>query len=606
MSELLLAPSKPQARLCQNLQDTPLGGTAWNRLLQRSETRSVFLTWQWLSTWWEAFRTGAELYTFAVLDGEQLIGIAPLMLRRDADVRVVEFLGMGSSDYCDLIAAGEDKPAVLAAVMEALLRRRDRWDRIRLRNLPEQSSTVAVLSQLELPVDLDIVAEVESVCPALSIETSPHFARTCAHKKSLVRHERYFERLSPLAWQHAMDLDEVRDLLPEFMEQHRDRRFMAGDRSLFDDPRHRRFYERLVQPLLDANWLRFSVLRWRDEILAFHLGFLFDRVYTWYKPTFNVDYARFSPGEVLLKKLIEHALQEDVRELDFTIGDEAFKERFTNVKRNNLRVQIIQKGRTPARRKVRESLQRTIKAHNPALYARIKGLVQGAQAFRARVAPVDEPAEVASGAETSPIAPHATFVPTAIDTAPRFRHPRLGWSRRVLWRVAPVTPRASEFRVQWARYSQIKTLARREALKPAFLMRCLARIRGGERVAVVLWHERPVALVWLARDAQEILGAARLATPLPEQAALVAEFTLAADVLASQQRENLVPALLTFLAAEGVTALYGVEERGGTVPLPRQCGQRVEPVLQCTEVGTLFGSVCLRKTLARGQDGGGS
>lgn len=586
MSELLVAPSQAQARLCQNLQDTPLGGNAWNRLLQRSETRSIFLTWQWLSTWWEAFRAGAELYVIAVLDGSRLIGIAPLMLRHTDGQRVIEFLGMGSSDYCDFIAARDDKPAVLAAVFEALLRRRDRWDRIRLRNLPEQSSTALLLSQLSLPTGLEIVAEMESVCPALSLETSPHFAQTCARKKSLVRHTRYFERLAPLHFEHVLDPDEIRDLLPEFMEQHRDRRFMAGDRSLFDDPRHRRFYERFVQELLDANWLRFSVLRWRGEILAFHLGFFYEGIYTWYKPTFNVDYARFSPGEVLLKLLIEHCLANAVREFDFTVGDEAFKERFANVQRKNLRVQIIQRHRIGLRRRLSENLKRTLKERHPGLYARLKQLAYAALYMRQRFAPpADEPLETS---EATPIVPHSTLRAPVDDPTPRFPLRRLGLSRRDLGRVAAVRARPSEFRVQWARYSQIKALARREAQKPTFLMRCLARIRSGERVAVVLWHERPVALVWLARDSNILLQAARFEHRLPEAAGMLADAYLAADLLASQQREHLVPALLTFLAAEGFSALYVLESRGGPPSFPRQCGARIDPVARCIEVGTLF------------------
>ena len=53
MSELLIANRDAQIRLCQNLQDQPLGRSAWNQLHKVSETRSIFLTWQWLSTWWD-------------------------------------------------------------------------------------------------------------------------------------------------------------------------------------------------------------------------------------------------------------------------------------------------------------------------------------------------------------------------------------------------------------------------------------------------------------------------------------------------------------------------------------------------------------------------
>ncbi len=50
----------------------------------------------------------------------------------------------------------------------------------------------------------------------------------------------------------------------------------------------------------------------------------------WYKPTFDISYAKRSPGEVLLKILLEYALEHDVAKFDFTIGDEDYKYRFAN------------------------------------------------------------------------------------------------------------------------------------------------------------------------------------------------------------------------------------------------------------------------------------
>ena len=562
MSDLLIATSEAQVRLCQNLQDQPLGRAAWNRLLEKSETHSIFLTWQWLATWWDCFKDGADLYTFAVLRDDTLIGVAPFRLCREGSERIVEFLGMGSSDYCDVIASPEDKPLVLQEVMQALLRRRDRWDRIRLRYLPEHSSTAALLSQMELPVGLEFHAEEEAVCPALSIETSPPFALACTKKKSLVRHTRYFERLAPIEFRHILDLDEIVDLLPEFMEQHRDRRFMAGDRSLFDDPRHKKFYERMAKELLDTGWLRFTMLRWQGEALAFHLGFVFNRVFTWYKPTFNVDFARYSPGEVLLKKLLEDCLEEDLREFDFTVGNEGFKDRFANVKRANLRVEIVQSRRQPLSNKVRRRVQRHVKENHPTLFARIKGIAQRLGAH---------PAESA-----------------AVNEAPKRRPRRLGITQQVLWRAAPIAAVPSEFRAAWARYSQIKEIARREGLKPDFLIQALRNMRNGQRAVVASWHDRPVGLMWLSRDPQAALIEHGFDVQLPEKAGLIADSYLAADVRASQKKDLLLPTIMTFLAAEGVRGLYRVEGPDDSPSLPQLCGAAVEKIARHTEIALLF------------------
>lgn len=570
MTETLLVGSEVQARQCQNLQDPPLGRAAWNKLLQQSETRSVFLTWQWLSTWWECFGDGATLFTFAVERDGELVGVAPLMVRRDGPTRWVEFLGLGSSDYCDFIAAEDDKPEVVRAVLEALLKRRDRWDRVRLRCLPSTSSTTRVLASLQLPAGWEIVQDVEAPCPALSIETSRSFAETCARKKSLVRHARYFERLAPLEFYHALDVDEVQDRLPEFFEQHRDRRFMAGDHSLFDDPRHRRFYERMVSELLDANWLRFSVLRWRGEALAYHLGFVYDGVFTWYKPTFNVDWARYSPGEVLLKCLLEDALQNDVRVFDFTIGDEPFKERFANVKHHVTRVQIARRAKRGLGERLGDDLRRHVKTRHPRLYARLKAAHSQLRAPQ----------------QSDALGVVSTFKPGAMPPRPRRRAP-VDLVSRILWRAAPLQPVPSEFAAQWARYSHLKEITRREGLHQHFLLACLEKLRRGERAVVASWQDRPVSLLWIAKESQAAVAAAGFETALPAGAAVVTDSYLALDLRGTPRRETLPAVLLTFLAAEGVTALYGVQDTRHPAPVLMQCGTRLVPLVRRMEFAFL-------------------
>lgn len=557
MSEALLSAAEKQSRLCQNLRDLPLGRAAWNRLLRASEVRSVFLTWQWLSTWWECFGTDAELYTIAALRDDQLIGIAPLLRRHENGERIVEFLGTGLSDYCDILAAEEDKPEVVATVLGALLRRSDRWDRVRLESIPEHSSTPRLLEQMTLPEGFETSVYDEAVCPALSIEHSRGFAERCTRKRSLIRHQRYFERLAPLEFRHLIDADEIKDRLPEFFEQHRDRRFMAGDRSLLDDTRNRRFVERVSMTLLESNILRFSILRWRDETLAYHLGFVYDGVHTWYLPSFNVDFARYSPGEVMLKKLIEDAIDSGRRVFDFTRGDSPHKERFANIKRQNHSVEIVSRERAPRSDAMRP--EGTGAPH------RTSNTQQTTKTLHER-------------APTS-TDPEARSAPAA---------PRIGVRRRRLWRSPAPVAQASDFRVRWARYSHIKALARQEGLRSEALIAALARMRRGQRAVVALWQERPIAVLWLARDTREALAQRGFDVPVPENAAFLVDAHLASDLVGSPRRDALMPAIQTFLAACGVVALYGTSDEHSGPSLPERCGVSVLPVAERTDVGLLF------------------
>ena len=84
------------------------------------------------------------------------------MVLREDGIRWVQFLGAGSSDYCDFIAADGDKAEVVRSVMDALFRRKDRWDRIRLRHVPDTSSTAMHLGALVMPSGWTRIQEIEA------------------------------------------------------------------------------------------------------------------------------------------------------------------------------------------------------------------------------------------------------------------------------------------------------------------------------------------------------------------------------------------------------------------------------------------------------------
>jgi CelD/BcsL family acetyltransferase involved in cellulose biosynthesis len=89
----------------------------------------------------------------------------------------------------------------------------------------------------------------------------------------------------------------------------------------------------MVETLAPTGYLRFSVVSLDGRPIALHLGFECNGRFIWYKPTFDVALARHSPGEVLIKYLLEDAHARGLLEFDFGPGEEAFKYRFSNYAR---------------------------------------------------------------------------------------------------------------------------------------------------------------------------------------------------------------------------------------------------------------------------------
>ena len=75
---------------------------AWNHLLQISHINSIYLTWEWLYTWWQTYGEGRELFIICSFKGSHLIAIFPLLKRKRIKLGlheqiVLEFLGTGES-----------------------------------------------------------------------------------------------------------------------------------------------------------------------------------------------------------------------------------------------------------------------------------------------------------------------------------------------------------------------------------------------------------------------------------------------------------------------------------------------------------------------------
>jgi CelD/BcsL family acetyltransferase involved in cellulose biosynthesis len=184
-----------------------------------------------------------------------------------------------------------------------------------------------------------VISEIEADAPT-RILGNPAADREVLNKASLKRHFKHFAKRGRVEFAQLSSEAEVAPLLDAFFRQHVGRRELAGGASQFLDPRQQRFYRELARRLGAKGWLRFGVVRFEGEPIAFHFGFEYASRFIWYKPAFSARHAKHSPGEVLLKFLFEDAIARGLAEFDFTVGNEAFKYRFANRVRENHRIRV--------------------------------------------------------------------------------------------------------------------------------------------------------------------------------------------------------------------------------------------------------------------------
>lgn len=94
--------------------------------------------------------------------------------------------------------------------------------------------------------------------------------------------------------------------------------------SLLDRPGIAAFLRRFLAEQA-GGLAHFSALRVEGQAVAWHLGFEFrDELYWWF-PTYDPAWAAFSPGKVLLARLIEHGLERGWRCIHLLTGGHDYK-----------------------------------------------------------------------------------------------------------------------------------------------------------------------------------------------------------------------------------------------------------------------------------------
>jgi len=303
----------------------------WDRLW-RSSASEIFQRFAWTRAFWKTCGSKFSLCSLVVHDGGGIIGILPLA----SDGNTIRFLA--EADYNDLICEERRAPAVLAATMEALFEMP--WSTCVLENLSADSRIVHHLPTLppSLRKKLDLVFACP--CPTTVPEEGRDVFARLAKKESLRRHENKLKRKGRLMFRHVESRREIHQLLPHFFHQQIARRALLGQRSHFQGPEKRAFYSALVDELDPRSELRFAVLELDGRPVAYHFGFQLNGKLTWYQSGFDVDFWHCSPGEVLIRKLLQYAHETGLREIDFTIGGEIYKSRFANLIRNNFTLHV--------------------------------------------------------------------------------------------------------------------------------------------------------------------------------------------------------------------------------------------------------------------------
>jgi CelD/BcsL family acetyltransferase involved in cellulose biosynthesis len=288
---------------------------AWLDLWLRVPEATPFQSPAWLIPWWHSFGEGAPL-ALAIRHGGELVGFAPLYLRREPGVRKLLPLGAGISDYVDPLLDPAHAQRAAAALLSWLAQEAYGFDRVDLAGLRPGCPLLTTAAPQGWR---SIIQPIDST-PVLPL---PHGASR-SRLARLPYYRRRAERLGAVELVRA-DRQNLPQLLDELFLLHGARWQRRGEPGVLAEARVQAFHRAAASGLSAQGLLRFFALHIGGHPAALFYGMADTTRWHAYIAGFDPELPHPGLGAMLLGLVIEQAISEGVRELHLLRGREPYK-----------------------------------------------------------------------------------------------------------------------------------------------------------------------------------------------------------------------------------------------------------------------------------------
>ncbi len=316
----------------------------WEDLMERAIVAPIFMTVAYQKNWWDHLGCG-QLLLIAVRDpvSQTLVGLAPLMVD-DGELRFVGCVDV--SDYLDFLVDKDYRSQVYAAIVEYLnTDLADKWQTAYFCSLACHSATPAMMLRLAKASGWEARAEVEEVCPIITLPNSWDEYLAGVGKKQ--RHEirrklRKAETAADTRWYVIDNPTALTDeAIDTFIDLHRK---SATEKDQFWNEARLNFFRVVIKQFAQRGWLKLYFVEINGQPASALLCFDYHNEILVYNSGFNLeDFGTFSPGNIIISYSIQHAIELGRARYDFLRGDEAYKFRFGAVAEDVTGVKITRR-----------------------------------------------------------------------------------------------------------------------------------------------------------------------------------------------------------------------------------------------------------------------
>ena len=309
----------------------------WTALLQESNEPHIFLSWEWLFTWWQTYANkNDELMILTLHQDEALVGIVPFYVQQNSFSRVLRCLGDGepqhesvTTHYQDIICPDNVKNTVVKSVA-AYFNQHSKWDYSEFRFVLDHSCLYLLIEELGsvfflkkslgYRYRLNLKRTFEDIYNSLGKSARKAFRSKRNRMKSMGE-----VSLASLDLSDSLDKS-----LNTHVEFHTHRQKILGHAGIFLESRFKDFHHKLITQLEHTDSLHnaeIRVLNVSEEPIACTLNYISNNVkeptvYAYSAGFKSSDDARLSPMFVFDLLEFEQLIDRGICYYDFLSASE--------------------------------------------------------------------------------------------------------------------------------------------------------------------------------------------------------------------------------------------------------------------------------------------
>ncbi len=281
---------------------------------------SPFILPEWLQVWWQVFGARVKPYIRVVKQGDEVIGIAPLMVKDG----VVCF--MGSTDVCDyqdfIIVTGKEQD-FFNALLDDL--KQNGINQLDLKHVRPDSAVMTALLPLAESRNYQTASVKEAVSYEMDLPSS--FEEYLNMLSTKQRHEvrRKMRRLTEegkIVYRFIDKGEELASVLDIFFKLFVESR---QDKAAFLTEHMKEYFRLLVEKMSGIGLLKLGVLELDGKPIAEIMCFEYNDCIYLYNSGYDPKYVSLSAGLLSKVYAIKDSIEKGKKKFDFLKGAEPYK-----------------------------------------------------------------------------------------------------------------------------------------------------------------------------------------------------------------------------------------------------------------------------------------